>query len=95
MSKRSPLGLVALLGLVAAAPLPALAEDNPCQLLMAPAGKSGCLLIAVHPAAQADDHAALELYRRGLARARKGQSRQAFGDFNHALELDPKLAVAY
>jgi hypothetical protein len=91
MPKRLPLGLIAVLGFVAAAPLPALAEDNACQL---PTGKGGCLLTA-HPAAHADDRAALELYRRGLAHAREGQSHQAFGDFNRALELDPALAVAY
>ena len=95
MSKQSHFGFIAMLGFVAAASLPALAEDNPCQLPTALAGKSGCLLIAAHPAAQADDRAALELYRRGLDRAHKGQSHQAFGDFNRALELDPALAVAY
>jgi hypothetical protein len=95
MSKRFLLGLVAVIGFVGAASLPALAESRPCQLSMAPAGATGCLLIADHPAPQADDRAALELYRSGLARARKGESHQAFGDFNQALELDPALTVAY
>jgi hypothetical protein len=95
MSKRSLLGSIAVLAFVAAASLPARAESKPCQLSMAPAGASGCLLIADHPAPQADDRAALELYRSGLTRAHKGESHQAFGDFNRALELDPALAVAY
>jgi hypothetical protein len=95
MSKRSPLGFIAVLGFIAAASLPAFAEDTPCQLLTQPAGQGGCLLIADHPAPQADDRAALELYRSGLTRARNGESHQAFGDFNRALELDPALAVAY
>jgi hypothetical protein len=93
MSKSFPLGFVALLGFVAAASLPALAENTPCQL--GPEANSGCLLIAAHPTAQGDDRAALDLYRRGLARAQKGKSPEAFGDFNRALELDPALAVAY
>jgi hypothetical protein len=95
MSKYSILGFIAVLGLSAAAALPARAEGNPCQRFAEPAGNGGCLLIADHPPPQGNDGAAIELYRRGVARARRGESHGAFGDFNRALELDPGLSVAY
>jgi len=86
---------ILIFGFIALTSVSALADDEPCQALMTPAATSGCLLIADHPIPQANDRSALELYRRGLARASKGESYQAFGDFNHALELDPGLSVAY
>lgn len=49
----------------------------------------------IYPSQPENDPAALELYRRGLEYARRGDAHHAFGDFNKALELEPELARAY
>lgn len=81
--------------IVAATTVPTVGEELPCQRLAASASRNDCMLTADHPNAQANGPAALELYRRGLAYARRGDADQAFGDFNKALELEPGLALAY
>jgi len=81
--------------IVAATIIPTVGEELPCQRFAASASRNYCVLTADRPNAQANGPAALELYRRGLAYARKGDAVQAFGDFNKALELEPGLALAY
>jgi hypothetical protein len=85
-----------ILSLIAAvSSLPALAEELPSQRF----GALASVNYVVHGAEQADprakDRAALELYRQGLAYARRGETGRAFYDFNKALELEPALALAY
>ena len=79
--------------IVAATTMPTVGEELPCQRFAASASRNYCMLTAAN--AQANGPAALELYRRGLAYARRGDADQAFGDFNTALELEPGLALAY
>jgi hypothetical protein len=79
--------------IVAATTIPTVGEELPCQRFAASAGRNYCMLTAA--TAQANGPAALDLYRRGLASARRGDADQAFGDFDKALELEPGLALAY
>ena len=81
--------------IVAATAMPTVGEELPCQRFAASAGRNYCMLTAAHANAQANGPAALDLYRRGLASARRGDADQAFGDFDKALELEPGLALAY
>ncbi len=75
--------------------VPTVAHELPCQQFAAPASRNYCVLTAIHPNPQANVPAALELYRRGLGHARRGDADRAFDDFNKALELEPGLAIAY
>ena len=73
--------------------LPTVAQEAPCQ--PSHGGGNYCVLTMDHPCQPENDPEALELYRRGLAYARRGDAHQAFGDFNKALELEPELDLAY
>jgi Flp pilus assembly protein TadD len=85
-----------IISLVAVATcMPAVAEELPRQQLATTASMGSHILTVAHPSTQANDPTALELYRRGLTSARRGDADQAFADFRKALELDPGLALAY
>lgn len=85
-----------ILSLIAAASsVPALAEELPCQRLAAPASVSYFVPAAAQGELRANDRRAVQLYRQGLADARKGETGRAFYNFNKALELEPGLALAY
>jgi hypothetical protein len=74
---------------------PAFAEELDCQRSAVAAAVTGCLLAAAYSNVDVTSLQALELYRRGLTFARKGDADRAFRDFNKALESEPGLAVAY
>jgi len=74
---------------------PAFAEELLCQRSAAAAAVNGCVLAAAHSNVDVTSLRALELYRRGLTYARKGDADRAFRDFNKALESEPGLTIAY
>ena len=85
-----------ILSLIAAATsVPAAAHELPSQRFAATAGRNYCMLTADHPNPPAKGPAALELYRQGLAYARRGDADRAFRYFKKALDQEPDLALAY
>ena len=75
--------------------VPTFAEELPRGQLATLATSNGRMPAADHSAARTHAPAALDLYRRGLAYARRGDADQAFGNFNKAIELEPDLTLAY
>lgn len=78
------------------APAPSLASDGAAQLIHGDVAKAiATYTEALRDTGLANDRRATVLNDRGVANARSGQTKQAFEDYNRAIELFPEYPVAY